>query len=50
LLRDRFEKSAARLGLNREREPLDASQFVRPRLPGPNASEHDDEGRQASLF
>jgi DNA repair photolyase len=33
LLRQRFEKAAARLGLNRERVELDLTQFVRPLKP-----------------
>jgi DNA repair photolyase len=36
LLRQRFEKAAARLGMNRERVPLDLSQFRKPRL-GPQS-------------
>ena len=43
LLRQRFEKACARLGLNRERQPLDLGQFQRP-LAG------SDDPRQASLF
>ena len=41
LLRQRFEKACARLGLNREREPLDLSQFRTPAGAGP---------MQAALF
>ncbi len=33
LLRQRFQKAAARLGLNRERVELDLTQFRKPRLP-----------------
>ncbi len=32
LLRQRFDKAAARLGLNRERVPLDLSQFRKPQI------------------
>jgi DNA repair photolyase len=39
LLRQRFEKTCAKLGLNRVRHELDLTQFVRPALDG-----------QASLF
>ncbi len=39
LLRQRFEKTAARLGLNRARVDLDLSRFRRP-----NASEHSAQG------
>jgi len=41
LLRQRFEKACARLGLNREREPLDLTQFRPPAGAGP---------AQAALF
>jgi DNA repair photolyase len=52
LLRDRFEKTVVRLGLNRDRAPLDASQFVRPKMPGAQTSTPipADEGRQGTLF
>jgi DNA repair photolyase len=52
LLQDRFRKTCARLGLNRERRELDCSQFVPPQL----APEHvDDSGSslaraQGTLF
>lgn len=42
LLRQRFEKASARLGLNREREPLDLTLFRAPHDPTPPA--------QAALF
>ena len=42
LLRQRFEKACARLGLNREREPLDQTLFRAPHDPTPPA--------QAALF
>ncbi len=42
LLRQRFEKACRRLGLNREREGLDLSQFKRPAAA--------EDCRQASLF
>jgi hypothetical protein len=42
LLRQRFEKACARLGLNREREPLDQTLFRAPHDPTAPA--------QAALF
>jgi DNA repair photolyase len=42
MLRQRFDKAAARLKLNRERTPLDLTQFKRPGAPGQPV--------QASLF
>ena len=42
LLRQRFQKASARLGMNRERIPLDLGQFRRPRKPGTE--------RQGELF
>jgi hypothetical protein len=42
LLRQRFEKACARLGLNRERVPLDLTQFRAPHDATPPA--------QAALF
>jgi DNA repair photolyase len=44
LLRQRFEKACARLGLNRERVELDITQFQRPQVATPQDS------RQANLF
>jgi hypothetical protein len=42
LLRQRFEKASHRLGLDRERQSLDLTQFHRPSAAGP--------AQQASLF
>ncbi len=38
LLRQRFDKAAARHGLNRVRSPLDLGRFKRPAVPAPQAS------------
>ena len=52
MLRDRFNLAVTRLGLNRERYPLDLSQFVRPEPPSRQgaASREADAAGQGSLF
>jgi DNA repair photolyase len=50
LLRQRFEKAAARLGMNRERVPLDLSQFRKPLLTSPSAKRDVSTGPQRDLF
>ena len=51
LLRQRFEKCAARLGLNRQRIELDLGQFRAPDGgSGSGSSGHGGQGRQQSLF
>jgi DNA repair photolyase len=52
MLRDRFNLAVARLGFSRERQPLDMTQFVRPRpaAHAAPASQEADSAGQGSLF
>ncbi|MEK8050599.1 PA0069 family radical SAM protein [Ideonella sp. DXS22W] len=47
LLRQRFHKACARLGLNRERTPLDLSRFQAPDVASTEAAQAGRAGRQA---